>query len=77
MSIDVIFYERGVYGHQENHVEKSKSSLNGDIIDDINYEHPTKVLVPTVRNTPSSLSSSSPNPSPSPTRKVRILNDIY
>ena len=61
----------------------SKSVLDKDIIDDIDNEQPTNILVPSATNPPSSPSSNSSVPSASPTsnsssiRKVRRLSDIY
>jgi hypothetical protein len=61
----------------------SKSILDMDIIDDIDNEQPTNILVPSDTKPPSSPSSNSSVPSASPTsnssfaRKVRILGDIY
>jgi hypothetical protein len=83
VSKDVFFYEGGVYGHKKCRDDMSKSFLDRDIIDGIDNEKPTNILVPSATNPPSSPSSNSSIPSASPTsnsssaRKVRRLSDIY
>lgn len=80
---DLIFYEGGAYGHQKNHVEKSKFIMNGGILVDIDHEKPYNNLIFNATHSPKSpsssylVSSASPTSSPGPNRKVRSLAYIY
>ena len=74
----MIFDEGGVYGHQKQHIEKTKSVLDDDVIADNDNEQPANGSIsrsPSPPRNPSPIPRASP--SSSPPRKVRRLSDIY